>query len=203
MHAHVAIVRRAPGQPAEVLLAQKNIYLPPHGRYQFVTIGRSAVQFILPGGYVRSGEQPVDTAVRELADLGVKLDPSALARLGADANDTFFVATNPPAVEADAINLAIGEGRTGTLAYNSVRWFGVEAALSALGNKAENHQLPWVTAQLTRSLQAGFAREHIGKRANEEHVRYTRALAQLLLDVLTPKAVAAPMPVGPLVTNPP
>ncbi|MBK9036180.1 MAG: NUDIX hydrolase [Myxococcales bacterium] len=201
MHAYAAVVRRSPGSPAEVLLGQKNIYLPPHGRYQFVTIGRSAVQYVLPGGLVRSGEQPIDAAVRELGDLGVKLDPSALSPLCADSVDTFFQVTNPTGVEADAINLAIGEGRTGSLAYNNVRWFQLDAALCALGNKTENHQLPWVSSQLVRSINAGFAREHIGRRANEDHVRYARALAQLLLDVLTPRATPT-SPVGPFMMGP-
>ena len=51
MHAYVTVVRRN-GSNADVLLAQKNIYLPPHGRYQFATVGRNAVQYVVPGGAV-------------------------------------------------------------------------------------------------------------------------------------------------------
>ncbi|MBL8627229.1 MAG: NUDIX hydrolase [Myxococcales bacterium] len=199
MHAYVTVVRRN-GSNADVLLAQKNIYLPPHGRYQFATVGRNAVQYVVPGGAVGPGEQPADAALRELTDLGVKLAPAALAPLCADATDTFFQAANPPGVDVDAINLAINEGRTGSLAYNHVRWFPVEMATCALGNKPEYQQLPWVSAQLMRALNAGFARDLITSRANASHLRYARGLAQLLLDVLSPKT--APPTLGPVVTSP-
>ncbi|MEZ4400144.1 MAG: hypothetical protein R3B06_09005 [Kofleriaceae bacterium] len=199
MHAYVTVVRRV-GGAAEVLLAQKNIYLPPHGRYQFATVGRNAVQYVVPGGVVGAGEQAADAAVRELGDLGVKLTTSALSPLCADDTDTFFQAVNPPGIDADAINLAINEGRTGSLAYNHVRWFSVEMAPCALGNKPEYQQLPWVSTQLMRALNAGFARDLITMRANANHLRYARGLAQLLLDVLTPKTALPPT--GPVVSSP-
>lgn len=190
MNAYIAAVRHRHRGPIEVLLGQHNIYLPPHGRFQYAGIARNAVQYVLPGGKVEPGETIERTAVREFHEAtGVELAMQALVPFYADPEDTFFRVDYDHAHghhDVEHINLAIAEGRTASMAYNHFAWFTIEAAQCALGNKAEYQQLPWVPPQLMRALNAGFNGEYINMRANDGHARFARALAQLLLDVLTP-----------------
>ena len=65
MNAYIAAVHQKHRGAVEVLLGQKNIYLPPHGRFQFAAIGRNAVQYVIPGGVVASGETIERAAIRE------------------------------------------------------------------------------------------------------------------------------------------
>lgn len=191
MNAYIAAVRHHKHRgPIEVLLGQKNIYLPPHGRFQFAAIGRNAVQFVLPGGTVAPGENIERAAIREFHEAtGVELHAHALVPFYHDLEDTFFRVEYDHGHHHDVelINLAINEGRTASQAYNHFAWFTIEGAQCAMGNKLEYQQLPWVTAQILRAMNAGFAGEYINLRANDSHVRFARALAQLLLDVLSPR----------------
>jgi len=190
VNAYIAAVRHRHRGPVDVLLGQRNIYLPPHGRFQYAGISRNAVQYVLPGGKVEPGETIERTALREFFEAtGVELSAQALTPFYTDAEDAFFRVDYEHAHghhDIEHINLAIAEGRTASLAFNHVAWFTIEAAQGALGNKPEYQQLPWVAPQLMRALNAGFNGEYINLRANDPYVRFARALAQLLLDVLTP-----------------
>lgn len=190
MNAYIAAVRHRHRGPVEVLLGQRNIYLPPHGRFQFAAISRNAVQYVLPGGKVEPGDSLERTALREFHETtGVELSVGALTPFYTDSEDAFFRVDYEHAHghhDVEHINLAIAEGRTPSLAFNHFAWFTIEAAQCALGNKPEYQQLPWVAPQLMRALNAGFSGEYINMRANDPHARFARAMAQLLLDVLTP-----------------
>lgn len=190
MNAYIAPVRQRHRGPVQVMLGQRNIYLPPHGRFQFAAISRNAVQYVLPGGRVEPGESADRTALREFHEsTGVELATAALVPFYQDAEDAFFLVDYDHAHghhDIEHINLAIAEGRTQSLAFNHFAWFGIETAQCALGNKAEYQQLPWVAPQLMRAINAGFSGEYINMRANDSHVRFARAIAQLLLDVLAP-----------------
>jgi ADP-ribose pyrophosphatase YjhB (NUDIX family) len=198
MNAYIAAVHHKHRGAVEVLLGQKNIYLPPHGRFQFAAIGRNAVQYVLPGGVVAPGETIERAAIREFHEAtGVELHASALKLFYSDstAGDHFFRVDYDHARGhhgVELINLAIGEGRTASLAYNHFAWFTIESAQCALGNKHEYQQLPWVTGQIMRALNAGFSGEYINMRANDNHARFACALAKLLLDVLEPRPHGEP-----------
>lgn len=172
-----------------ILLGQKNIYLPPHGRYQYASIARNAVQFVVPGGRVQPGERHAAAAVREFyEDTGVEVPIDEIQPLIAEGAEsdaesyTFFKVINPADIDLDAINAALAEGRASSQKLNSVQWVPLEQALSKLGNKEAYQALPWVTNQVVRALNAGFSREVIGMRANDPYLRFTRACAQAVLD---------------------
>ena len=167
-------------------------------RFQFAAIGRNAVQYVVPGGVVAPGETIERAAIREFHEAtGVELHQSALKLFysDSDSGDHFFLVDYDHARGhhgIELINLAISEGRTASLAYNHFAWFTIENAQCALGNKHEYQQLPWVTGQIMRALNAGFSGEYINMRANDSHIRFARALAQLLIDVLVPRQHGAP-----------
>jgi ADP-ribose pyrophosphatase YjhB (NUDIX family) len=204
--AYLAVQRVSRGA-SDILLAQKNIYLPPHGKYQYASIARNAVQYVIPGGRIQPGEQPAAAAVRELfEDTGVQIPATSLQQVIAEPGSYWvYKVTNPADLDVDAINAALADGRTGSLKVNNVVWAPLDQAPCRFGNKDEYQALPWVATQILRALNAGFSREVIGLRANEPHTRYTRACAQLILDAYGPvppaTAVSAvvtptPAPVG-------
>lgn len=200
--AYLAVQRMSRGT-SDILLAQKNIYLPPHGKYQYASIARNAVQYVIPGGRIQPGEQPAAAAVRELfEDTGVQIPAASLQPLIADPGSYwFFKVTNPAELDVEAINAALADGRTGSLKFNNMQWAALDQAPCRFGNKEDYQALPWVATQILRALNAGFSREVIGLRANEPHVRHTRACAQLILDTYGP--VAPQVAVGAMVAPAP
>ncbi|HYW72266.1 MAG TPA: NUDIX domain-containing protein [Pyrinomonadaceae bacterium] len=181
-HACVAITVDVQGTQ-KVLLAQKNLYLAPHGRYQFAAIARNGTQYVLPGGRVTDGESPAATAVRWLAEsLGLHIDPARLEPLPLHRDDwIFFRARAPQAVDLDRINGALRESRNQSARYNNVILTPIEKAIEHLGVRAEHQSLEWVGAQALRAINAGFSREVIGAGANASDAPYREALAQLIL----------------------
>jgi 8-oxo-dGTP pyrophosphatase MutT (NUDIX family) len=196
-HAYLALTRTGAHGGDEVLLAQKNIYLPPCGKYQYATIAGHAVQCVLPGGRIQPGETPAAAAVREFfEDTGVELSPSDLHPLLDDGDQfwTFTTRVSSAQVDVDAINAQLPSGKFGSLKFNNLLWSPVESAPARLGNHESYKALPWVSQQITRALQAGFSRELIGMRANESHVEFTRAIAKLMLETYAPLTAQAPAP---------
>lgn len=168
----------------EVLLAQKSIYLPPHRRYEFATIARNAVQYVIPGGRVdvANKEDPAHAAVREFYEsTNLTINQAALKLLYSEHGHQFFVVKNVPHIDVEGINAALAEGKMHSLLYNNFMWVSLDYAQCKLGNKVEYQALPWVMNQVVRALNAGFSKELIGGRANEHHGVFTRALARLIL----------------------
>ncbi|MBN8466727.1 NUDIX hydrolase [Corallococcus exiguus] len=193
MHAYLAI-QRVGKDVSELLLAQKNIYLPPHGRYQFAAVARNAVQYVIPGGRVQPGETPLQAAVREFQeDSGLTLPVATVKPLFTDGQEfAFFRVVNPPGLSVEQLNVQLAEGRTGSLKFSNLRWVSLEDAPSVFGNKDAYKTLPWVSVQVMRALNAGFSKEWINQRANEPHARFVKAVAHLILD--TPVVEPAPGP---------
>lgn len=193
-HSYLAITRTGAHGGDELLLAQKNIYLPPCGKYQYATIAGHAVQYVLPGGRVQPGEAPVTAAVREFfEDTGVELASGDLHPLLDDGHQfwAFTTRVSSAQVDVDALNALLPSGKFGSLKFNNLVWSPVEGAPARLGNQESYKALPWVSLQITRALQAGFSRELIGMRANESHVEFTRAIAKLMLETYAPVTLAA------------
>ena len=66
-HSHL-IVRRSTAGGDQILLAQRNIYLPPTERYEFAAVAHYAAQYVIPGGREAAGEQPMQAALREFCE---------------------------------------------------------------------------------------------------------------------------------------
>jgi len=178
-HAHVILHRVGPGQD-EVLLAQKNLYLPPHGAYLYAAIARHAVQYVIPGGKLVEGESAEQAAVREFfEDAGVALAAFNLRPLGTIGDRAFFEARNPEPFDLGAVNRTLRDGSARSLKSNNLAWVSRELAASWLGHKKEYETLPWVTEQVMRAIQAGFGRDHIARRAFDAHQPFVDALARL------------------------
>jgi 8-oxo-dGTP pyrophosphatase MutT (NUDIX family) len=186
MHAYLMVLRPGHGG-TEVLMGQKNIYLPPHGHYQYAAVARNAVQYVIPGGRVAANEQPEHTALREFHEAtGVSLARATVEPLCGTADDTFFKVEDATGLDVGTINKAICEARCESIAYDHFSWFSVENAVCNLGNKVEYLALPWVGSQVTRALSAGFAATTLVSRANESHSRFLWALAQLVVSMFSP-----------------
>jgi 8-oxo-dGTP pyrophosphatase MutT (NUDIX family) len=166
MNAYIAAVHHRHRGPVEVLLGQRNIYLPPHGRFQFAAISRNAVQYVLPGGKVEPGDSLERTALREFHEAtGVELHgrraDAVLQRL--QRAIAFFRVDYEHAHGhhgVELINLAIAEGRTRVPGVQPLRVVRrSRAAQCALGNKPEYQQLPWVApgSSCARSTPASAA----------------------------------------------
>ncbi len=169
----------------EILLAQKNIYIPPTGRYQYASIARNAIQYVIPGGFVQPGELPAEAAAREFfEDTGLQIPLSALRPIVVEPGKyTFFKSTSGAEdIDVDGINAALAAAKHGSQKFHNMLWCPLDEALGRLGNKAEYHAFPWVANQIHRALNAGFTREIIGLRVNEPHDHFMRAIAQLILE---------------------
>jgi 8-oxo-dGTP pyrophosphatase MutT (NUDIX family) len=176
MNAYIAAVRHRHRGPVEVLLGQRNIYLPPHGRFQFAAISRNAVQYVLPGGKVEPGDSLERTALREFHETtGVELSVGALTPFYTDSEDAFFRVDYEHAHghhDVEHINLAIAEGRTPSLAFNHFAWFGIESAQCALGNKP---RVP--AAPVGRAAAPARAQRRLQRRVHQHaRQRSSRAL---------------------------
>jgi len=175
-YAHVVLRREALGDE-EVLLAQRNVYLPPHDRYHFAAIARHATQYILPGGRIQHGEAPLDAAVRELfEDTGVRLASSHVQPLCSTGEHVFFRADAPRELELGRINAQLARRAAASTKTNNLTWVSIDGAASWMGMKPEYQHLPWVTEQIARALAAGFTREHLAPRVVDAHAPFVHAV---------------------------
>ncbi len=181
-YAYLALVRGASGVD-DVLLAQKNVYLPPCERYPYASVARNALQYVIPGGRIQPGERPVDAAIRELSeDSGVTIDVATVTPLLSEANEHFFFqAPCPHGFDVNVVNGVLGSGRSPSQKFNNMQWLSLERAPGTFGNKPEHHGLRWAGEQVVRALHAGFSKEWIGQRVNAPHARFTKAVASLIL----------------------
>jgi 8-oxo-dGTP pyrophosphatase MutT (NUDIX family) len=173
-YSHLLLHRTALGDE-EVLLAQRNIFLPPTDQYPFAAIARNATQYILPGGKAAPGESPLDAAVRELLEDTGALVLAKVRPLCVIGDRSFFEAT-APTLELGRINAALAQGTARSAKTNNLTWVALDAAESWMGMKVEYQHLPWVTAQITRAVKVGFAREHIAPRVNDPHAAFVQAI---------------------------
>ncbi len=175
-YSHLVVLRSAHGDE-EILLAQRNIYLPPSDRYEHAAIAHHAAQYVIPGGRIAPGERAADAAVRELyEDTGVQLAASSAQPLCVVGERSFFAVRDPQGIELGRINAALAKGAARSAKTNNMTWVSVDSAASWFGMKMEYQQLPWVTAQITRAVQVGFTRAHIGPRVNEPHDVFVQAM---------------------------
>ncbi len=174
--AHLVVRRTALGDE-EVLLAQRNVYLAPRGRYEFAAIAHHATQYILPGGKINVVEQPIAAVVREFyEDTGLAVPMDQVRPLCVVGDRTFFEVMNPQGLELGRVNAALTQGTAKSGKTNNMTWVSIDSAASWMGMKTEYQHLPWVTEQVTRAVQAGFGREHIAPRVGDSHEPFLQAL---------------------------
>ena len=75
---------REHGKTNQVLMVQRNIYLPPHGHYHNAKIARNAIQRVFCGGRARPGESSVEAAIREVGE------ETSITELAFDWGDRYF-----------------------------------------------------------------------------------------------------------------
>ncbi|HZS42389.1 MAG TPA: NUDIX hydrolase [Polyangia bacterium] len=175
-YAHLVVRRDALGDE-EILLAQRNVFLPPNARYQFAAIARHATQYIVPGGRIAPGESALHAALREFyEDSDVPLAPADTQPLCVAGEHAFFVAAAPRELELGRINAALARGAARSAKSNNLTWVSIDSAASWLGMKPEYQHLPWVTEQIARALAAGFRREHLAPRVTDAHAPFAQAI---------------------------
>src|SRR5262249_40175843 len=141
-HAYLILRRSALGDE-EVLLAQRNLFLPPTERYEWAAIAHHAVQYIFPGGKVQPGEPPLEAAVRELyEDSGVEVPRPMLRLLANVGDDVFFEAVAPISFEIGRVNGALAQGAAVSAKTNNFSWVPLDGASTWLGIKPESQHLP-------------------------------------------------------------
>jgi ADP-ribose pyrophosphatase YjhB (NUDIX family) len=178
-HSHL-IVRRSGPIGDEILLAQRNIYLPPNDTYQYASVAHHAAQYAIPGGRENAGEQPMAAAIRELAeDTGVELQILTVRLLCVVGERSFYEARDPSGIDLGLINAALREGRARSQKHNHFAWVALDAAPGWLGVKPEYQFLPWVVEQVERAVRAGFAQKHISRRISEPPAPFLEALTRL------------------------
>src|SRR5439155_19147075 len=175
-YSHLVVRREALGDE-EVLLAQRNLYLPPHDRYDFAAIARHATQYILPGGRIAPGEAALDAAVRELfEDTGVRIATVSVQPLCVAGEHAFFRADAPRELELGRINAQLVRGGARSAKSNNLTWVSIDSAASWFGMKPEYQHLAWVTEQIARAVAAGFTREHIAPRVIDAYAPFVQAV---------------------------
>jgi 8-oxo-dGTP pyrophosphatase MutT (NUDIX family) len=175
-HAHL-VVRRDTNGDDEVLIAQRNIYLPPSDRYEHATIAHHAAQYVIPGGKLAPGESAADAARRELyEDTGVDVAAASVRPLCELGDRSFFEVLNVPGLELGRVNAALARGQARSAKTNNMTWVSIDRAETWFGMKMEYQHLPWVTAQIARAVEAGFGREHIGPRVNESGEAFVQVM---------------------------
>jgi ADP-ribose pyrophosphatase YjhB (NUDIX family) len=174
------IIRRGSARGDEILLAQRNIYLPPSDLYEFAALAHHGAQYVLPGGREQAGEQPMEAALRELCeDTGVEL-PILTARLHCViGNRSFYEVRDPSGIDLGLINSALRDGMARSAKHNHFAWVPLDAAPGWLGVKTEYQYLPWVVEQVERAVRAGFAKEQIMRRLTESPIPFLEALDRL------------------------
>jgi 8-oxo-dGTP pyrophosphatase MutT (NUDIX family) len=175
-YAHLILRRTALGDE-EILLAQRNVLLPPNDTYDHAAIARHAAQYVIPGGKIAPGELPLDAAVRELhEDTGVRVQAKDVQPLCVAGDRSFFHAAAPRELELGHVNAELQRGGMRSAKSNHLVWVSVDNAASWFGMKTEYQHLPWVTQQIARALEAGFTREHIAPRVIDAHAMFVQAV---------------------------
>jgi ADP-ribose pyrophosphatase YjhB (NUDIX family) len=178
-HSHLLVRRTTPGAD-EVLLAQRNIYLPPTDLYQFAAVAHHAAQYVIPGGREAAGEQPMEAALRELCeDCGVELPILSVRLLCVVGERSFYETRDPSGIDLGVVNAALRDGSARSAKHNNYAWVTLDAAASWLGVKPESQYLPWVAGQVERAVQAGFSQRHIASRLSESPAPFVEALQRL------------------------
>jgi ADP-ribose pyrophosphatase YjhB (NUDIX family) len=178
-HSHL-VVRRISDHADDILLAQKNLYLPPRDAYQYAAIAGNAAQYIIPGGREAAGEQPLEAAVREFCeDTGVQIPLLSVRLLCVIGERSFYEVRNPSGIDLAVINGVLRDGTARSAKCNNLAWVSLDAAPSWLGMKNEYQYLPWVTKQVEAALEAGFKAPYLGRRVNEPHAVFVEALSKL------------------------
>lgn len=167
----------------EVLLAMKNVYLPPHGGFAYAALGSNAAQYVLPGGALRPQDAtPVDALQRILREcLGMNALPGRPVKLFRLPGEySAYALESPNWGDADRFDEALASGSLPSLAYQSVCWISLDDALGMLGPREPNFMVPWVTSQVTRALEAGFTEAMLNRHAQMSHTRFSVSLAALI-----------------------
>jgi ADP-ribose pyrophosphatase YjhB (NUDIX family) len=178
-HSHL-VVRRISESADEILVAQKNLYLPPRELYEYATIARHSAQYVIPGGREAPGESPIEAAVREFyEDTGLQIPLTAARYVCTVGDSSFYETRNPSGIELGAINAALAKGTARSSKSNNMSWVSLDSVSSWFGMKTEYQYLPWVTEQVVRALQAGFSKQQIGRRAADAHQLFLEAVTQV------------------------
>jgi hypothetical protein len=178
-HAYL-VVRRSTLGDEQVLLTQRNLFLPPNDYYDHAAVAHHATQYILPGGKVAPGESPLAAAIREFyEDTDVQLPPASVRPLIAATERSFFEVVAPSGLELGRINASLSRGGARSAKSNNMTWVSIDSAAGWFGMKTEYQHLPWVTEQVQRAIQAGFGREHIAPRVNDPHESFITAMNSL------------------------
>ena len=191
--AHLALISDSAGT-SRILLARKNIYLVPTDAYQFATVGRNGIQYVIPNCTGQPGDDAALCLIGEVKkSLGVTIAPDALNLL---TDNTDFVAWSvalPAAADIDSINRELSLGSFASRQYQSAALFALEDAFAVLGNQESVHGEPWVTQQVARAVAAGFGEALINRRINASHSMFTWIIADLIVaPAVDNKAVANP-----------
>jgi ADP-ribose pyrophosphatase YjhB (NUDIX family) len=175
------LVRRNTDRGEQVLLAQRNLYLPPTERYPFAALALHATQYVLPGGAQRAGEQPLEAAVRELGeDTGVEIPILTVRLLCVVGERSFYEVRDPSGIDLGLINSSLRDGSARSAKTQNMAWVAIESAASWMGMKTEYQYLPWVTEQIMRAVKAGFTKEMIQRRVMAPHDAFVEALNRAL-----------------------
>lgn len=129
------------------------ILLDPDGRLLLVR-KRGTTSFIQPGGKPEAGEQPLDAAVREVAEeLGLRLAPQRLAFIGRYDEQAANEPDHRVAAHAFTARLSAAEAAAAQHAaeIEEARWVTIsEAEKLTLAPLTRHHFLPLVAAGLAR-----------------------------------------------------
>lgn len=178
-HSHL-LVRRSRAGNDEILLAQRNIYLPPSELYDFASLAHHAAQYVIPGGRETPGEQPMAAAIRELCeDTGVELPILSVRLLCVVGERSFYEARDASGLELGLINAALRDGSARSAKHNHFAWVSLDAAAGWFGVKPEYQFLPWVVEQIERAVRAGFTQKQITRRISESPAPFVEALTRL------------------------
>ena len=179
-HSHLVVRRWRDGVGEEILLAQRNIYLPPSDLYEFASLAHHAAQYVIPGGSERGREQPMEAALRELCeDTGVDL-PILNVRLSCIVGErSFYEVRDPSGIDLGLINSALRDGTARSAKHNHFAWVSLDAAPGWFGVKPEYQYLPWVVEQIERAVRAGFTQAQITRRISESPAPFLEALTRL------------------------
>jgi ADP-ribose pyrophosphatase YjhB (NUDIX family) len=178
-HSHL-IVRRSTAGGDQVLLAQRNIYLPPTERYEFAAVAHHAAQYVIPGGREAAGEQPMPAALREFCeDTGCDVPILSVRLVCVVGERSFYELRDPAGIDLGLVNAGLRDGTMRSLKHNNYAWVALDAAPSWMGVKPEYQYLPWVAQQLERALQAGFTQPQITRRITESAAPFLEALTRL------------------------
>lgn len=164
-----------------LLMPQRNIYLHPHGKYQFATIARNAMQYVIPNCKPEPWQAPKQAILDEARNsLGLDIEESALATV-ADLDDAIVWSCALPenlALETIRYNLDIKNFPSAQ--YRDIAAFSPEDVFSHLGNQSSFHHLEWVKQQVEQAQGAGFSNDFIHERINTSHEFFTWIIARCI-----------------------